>query len=122
MSKRLAAGILAVVLLLGVIAATAVGCGSGSASNLPKGVMARVGQVSITEDQFNQKVADFEAEYAGQVPDQTSDPSGFKDFQRSVLDYMVTYELVKQQAAALKISVTDAEVQDADRSDQDRIL
>ena len=49
------------------------------------------------EDQFNQRVADFEKQYAGQVPDQTSDPSGYKDFQRSVLDYMVTYEIVKSR-------------------------
>jgi foldase protein PrsA len=103
--------VLALVLLFGLIAAVAVGCGSSSTSNLPAGVMAQVGKVSITEDQFNTRVADFEAEYAGQIPDKTSDPSGYKDFQRSVLDYMVTYEMVQQQAAALKISVSDAEVQ-----------
>jgi foldase protein PrsA len=98
--------------MLGVAAAIAVGCGKGSASNLPTGVMAQVGKVSITEAQFNAKVADFEAEYAGQIPDKTSDPSGYKDFQRSVLAYMVTYEIVQQQAATLKISVTDKDVQD----------
>ena len=111
MTKRLAAAVLALVLLFGLIAAVAVGCGSSSTSNLPAGVMAQVGKVSITEDQFNKRAADFEAEYAGQIPDKTSDPSGYKDFQRSVLDYMVTYEMVQQQAATLKISVSDAEVQ-----------
>ena len=111
MTKRLAAVLLALALLLGLVAAIAVGCGSSSASNLPTGIMAKVGQVSITQDQFNARVADFEAEYAGQFPDKVSDPNGYKDFERSVLDYMVTYELVKQQSAALKISVTDADVQ-----------
>jgi len=111
LTKRLVAIVFAVVLILGVVAAIAAGCGGGSASNLPTGVMAKVGQVQITEDQFNKRVADFELQYAGQVPDKTTDPSGYKDFQRSVLDYMITLELVHQQAAALKITVTDAEVQ-----------
>ena len=111
MAKRITGAILAVVLLLGVVAAVAVGCANGSASNLPSGVMAKVGKVPITQDQFNQEVANFAAQYAGQIPDQTSDPAGYKDFERSVLDYEVTYQIVVQEAAALKISVTDQDVQ-----------
>ena len=113
MSKRLAAAVLALVLLLGLVAAIAGGCGNGSAGNLPKGVMAQVGPLAITEDQFNKREADFEVEYAGYVPDKSTDPSGYKDFQRWALNQMITVELVKQQAATLKISVTDKDVQDA---------
>lgn len=109
MTKKHSAAIIGLVAVLVLVAVLAAGC--GSASKLPSSDMAKVGKVIITTAQFNQRVADFEKQYAGQVPDQTSDPSGFKDFQRSVLDYMVTYQIVVEQSAALKISVTDQEVQ-----------
>ncbi len=109
MTRRYSAIAIGLVAVIALVAAFAAGC--GSASKLPSNVMAKVGKVVITTDQFNKRVADFEAQYSGQIPDKTSNPSGYKDFQRSVLDYMVTYQMVVQQSAALKISVTDAEVQ-----------
>ena len=105
MRKRLSA----VVLLLLVVAALAVaGCGSKAAST---GAVATVGKVSITQPQFDTRLAEFEAQYAGQVPDKTTDPTGYLDFQQSVLEYMVRLEVVKQKAASLNIAVTDYDVQ-----------
>jgi foldase protein PrsA len=94
--------------LMLVLAMAVAGCGTGAS----KTAMAQVGQTVITEDQFSKKLAEFEAEYAGQVPDQEADPAGYLDFQRSVLAYMVGLEVVQQKAAALNLAtVTDYDVQ-----------
>lgn len=110
MTKRYSAVVIGLVAIFALVAVAAAGCGTGS--KLPSSAMAKVGKVVITVDQFNKRLADFQAQYAGQVPDKATDPAAYKDFQRSVLDYMVTYEMVKEQSTALKISVTDKEVQD----------
>ena len=111
MKRRLVVSALALVLLLGLAAAETAGCTNANAGNLPKGVMARVGQVSITQEQLDAKVAAY-AKF-GAAPDKTADPTGYDNFRRDVLDDMITYELVKQQSAALEISVTAKEVQDS---------
>jgi parvulin-like peptidyl-prolyl isomerase len=108
-TKRLAAVGTAFVVLSVVLLAVA-GCGSGD--TLPANVLGRVGKVEITQDQFDAEVAVFKGIYTGQVPDEKTDPTGYKNFQNAVLDHMVTYELVKEEAASLKISVTDQEVSD----------
>lgn len=105
MIKRVVAAVL-VLVLAGAVGLVA-GCGGG----LPKDAVAKVGQTYITQEQFDKRVADFEAQYSGQIPDKTTDPDGYKDFQRDVLDYMITYELAKQKAPALNVTVTDEEVQ-----------
>ena len=74
-------------------------------------VVATVGGHTITRQQLDQKIADFEAEYAGQIPDKNADPDQYKLFQEDVLDYLVTYQLVSQEAAALGIVVTNEDVQ-----------
>ena len=74
-------------------------------------VIARIGDRSITSGELGARVADFEVQYAGQVPDKVSDPAGYKVFQLDVLDYMITYELAVQKAKELNITVTDADVQ-----------
>jgi parvulin-like peptidyl-prolyl isomerase len=104
---RTLAASLAAVLLLVLLVAGAVGCGSGGDDS---SAMATVGSVSITQAEFNKRLAEFEAEYAGQIPDKYSDPDGYKDFQQSVLEYLVRVEIVNQKASALSISVTDADV------------
>jgi hypothetical protein len=103
--KRLSA----VVLVLLVVAALGVtGCGSKAGTS---DAVATIGQVGITQAQFDTRLAEFETQYAGQVPDKTTDPTGYLDFQQSVLEYMVRLEVVKQKAASLKIAVTDYDVQ-----------
>ena len=106
MTKRVVAAVL--VLILAAMTALTVGCGGGG---LPKDAMAKVGDVYITQKDFDARAADFETQYAGQIPDASSDPDGYKEFQQQVLDYMVTYELARQKADDLGISVSDAEVQ-----------
>lgn len=101
--------ILAVLVVL-ILAAT-VGLVAGCGGNLPKDAVAKVGSVIITQKAFDGRVADFSAQYAGQVPDKTGDPALYKQFQQDVLEYMITYEVASQAAAGMKITVTDDEVQ-----------
>jgi len=89
--------------LLGLVA----GCGGG----LPDDAVAQVGDTYISQDDFDARVADFEKQYAGYIPDKASDPDGYKEFTADVLDYMVTYQIVLQKSGDLGISVTDEDVQ-----------
>ena len=107
-----------VVVVLVVLAMTGVfGGGSGATAStgapgaIPAEVVATVGGRSITREQFDQRVADFEAQYPGRVPDKKSAPDRYKLFQQDVLEYMITYELATQKAEQLNIMVTDQDVQ-----------
>lgn len=77
----------------------------------PADVVATVAGTSISKRQFDQRVADFEAQYAGQIPDKKSAPDRYKLFRQDVLEYMITYELASQKAQQLSITVTDQDVQ-----------
>jgi foldase protein PrsA len=94
------------VLVLAAVAGLIAGCGGG----LPKDAMAQVGSEYITQKDFDSRLADFETQYAGQIPDEATDPDGYKTFKQQVLDYLVTYEMVVQKSSELGISVSDAEV------------
>ena len=109
MAKKLLAGTLAV-MILSLVLFAAVGC--GAAVDLPKNVLGKVGKVQITQDQFNAETAIFQGIYAGQVPNKQTNPTGYNNFEIFVLDQMITYEVVKDSAAALKIGVTDQEIKD----------
>jgi parvulin-like peptidyl-prolyl isomerase len=104
-TKRILA-VLVVLLLAGTVGLVA-GCGG----DLPSSAVAKVGSNVVTQKAFDQRVADFEAQYAGQIPDKTTDPETYKKFQQDVLEYMITYEIASQKAQELKITVTDEEVQ-----------
>jgi parvulin-like peptidyl-prolyl isomerase len=98
--------VLVVVILAGTVSLLA-GCGG----NLPKDAVAKVGSVIITQKAFDARTADFEAQYAGQIPDKATDPASYKAFQHDVLEYMITYQLASQAAQDLKLTITDADVQ-----------
>jgi foldase protein PrsA len=104
-TKRILA-VLVVLLLAGTVGLVA-GCGG----NLPKSAVAKVGSTIITQKEFDQRVADFEAQYAGQIPDKATAPDQYKQFQADVLEYMITYQIASQKAQELKITVADSEVQ-----------
>ena len=121
----LAGGVVVVALVVLIVLAATGGFGGGSgapavqagaASTGVPGVLsadaiAAVGGTSISRRQLDQRAADFEAIYAGQIPNKTSDPAKYKLFQQAVLEYMITYELVSQKAQQLNITVTDQDVQ-----------
>lgn len=105
MTKRIVAALL--VLLLAGLVGLVVGCGG----DLPKSAVAKVGNEVITEDELGTRVKDFETQYAGQTPDQETQPDEYKQFQQDVLEYMITYELASQKAEELDITVSDEELQ-----------
>lgn len=109
MRKNLLTGVVAAVVLVFVLS-LAVGC--GSAGTLPTGVVAKIGQTDITQQQLDQELTLFKAIYAGHVPDEKADPSQYKDFEIYVLDQLVNYEVVKAKASSLNISVADKDIQD----------
>jgi parvulin-like peptidyl-prolyl isomerase len=108
-TKKLLAGTVAVVVFALVLFA-AMGC--GSAVSLPKNVLGQVGSVQITQDQFDAELAVYQGIYGSRVPDQKTNPTEYKNFENFVLDHMITYEVVKEKAATLNISLSDQEVQD----------
>ena len=123
------AGVAAIIVIVVLVVLAATGkmgtgakastAGSGSVSTAgaattrvaSEDVLAAVGGHTITRQQLDQKIADFEAEYAGQIPDKSGAPDQYKLFQEDVLDYLVTYQLASQEAAAFGIVVTDEDVQ-----------
>jgi hypothetical protein len=72
--------------------------------------MARVGDVYITRESFDQHVAVFAVQYAGEVPDKVGDPAGYHDFEHKVLDYLVTCEVARQKAPFLGAAFSTSEV------------
>jgi len=87
----------------------AVACGD---SLLPGGVVARVGDVDITEEQLDTAV---EQEAAAYGITKEAYPENYEDFYNSLQEYvlhnLVLNELAAQEAVELGISVTDDEVQ-----------
>lgn len=106
MTKRIPIILLALVLII-----IAAGCGSGDSGGSDGGFVAKVGDSIISNEDFNARLAEFEAQYAGQVPDKEEAPEQYLAFQQSVLEYLVRMEVVKQKAEELGVSVSDEEVQ-----------
>lgn len=84
------------------------GCGGG----LPSGALAKVGDATITQEQFDAKMKEIVAQLAAQAPDKAKDPAGYKLLEQRVLDYMVTLKIAETKAPSLKVTVTDKDVQD----------
>lgn len=103
MIKRLVVAIL--LLAVAALAVTAVGCGDA----LPGDAVAKVGDVVILKSDFDQRVQEFATQYS--VTPKEEDPEGWADFERDVLEYLVTYECVVKKAVDLNITVTDDDVQ-----------
>jgi len=105
--------LLGIVLILAIsaLASLAVACGD---SLLPDGVVARVGDVDITEGQLDAAV---EREASAYGITKESYPDGYEDFYKSLQDYvlqnLVVNEVATQEAVELSISVSDEEVQTA---------
>ena len=107
--KLLAAG--GVVVLLMALLGPASGCGGGGSATLPKGAMAQVGSVTITQDQYDKKLADLEKQLGSRVPNKQTQADQYKIFQQQVLEYMVTLQIAEQKQASLQVTVTDEQIQ-----------
>jgi parvulin-like peptidyl-prolyl isomerase len=85
---------------------------TGCGGDLPSGTVAKVGDATITQEQFDAKMKEIVAQLAAQAPDKAADPAGYKLLEQKVLDYMVTLKIAEAKAQSLKVTVTDKDVQD----------
>jgi foldase protein PrsA len=93
------------VLALAVAAGSMAGCGG----DLPSDAVAKVGDVTITEDVFNQRVEEFGSQYG--YSEDTTEAETWKAFKGDVLEYLITYEMAAQKAEEYEVTVTDVDVQ-----------
>jgi foldase protein PrsA len=93
------------VCLLLVVLMVPFGCGG----NLPKGAVAQVGQTLITQEQFDSLKTMYEE--AGRAPNKDSQEADYKRFEQGLAEYLVTLEVLKQEAASFEVKVADQDVQ-----------
>jgi len=96
----------------GAVLALAVLLLAGCGGNLPSGSLAKVGDATVTQEQFDAKMKEIVAQLKEQAPDKAKDPEGYKLLEQRVLDYMVTLKIAEAKAEALKVAVTDKDIQD----------
>lgn len=97
-------GLLALALLL-VSLSTVVGC----AEDLPEGAVAVVGQQLISQQRFEELKAAYEA--AGRAPDKDSQEEEYRGFEQGLAEYLVTMEILSQEAAAYDVNITERDVE-----------
>ncbi len=107
--KRTIASVVAILLLLGILAAgAAAGCGSGGVS---ADAVANVGGTSIKKAQFQELMTQVKAQVTSQG--QTFPAVGsatYKSYEAMIMDYLVQAAVVRQSASLVGASVTDKQV------------
>lgn len=98
MIRRLAVGLLLVPLLF------ALGC----ETELPEGAIAQVGAALVSQSQFDDLKAAYEA--AGRAPDESKQPEDYRKFEQGLAEYLVVLEVLRQEAATFDVTVTDRDV------------
>ncbi|MCE5253637.1 MAG: peptidylprolyl isomerase [Actinomycetia bacterium] len=101
--KRLAVAVF--LLALALSGGALAGCGG----DLSADAVAKVGDVEIAENVFNQRLEEFGAQYG--YSEETTDPETWRLFKLDVLEYLVTYEMAAQKAGDYGVEVTDEDVQ-----------
>ena len=97
-----------VILALAASAVVLAGCGEKS---VPSGSIAVVGDVSITQEQFDATVAQAKASYAAQGVDFPAvDTPQYNELKAQIVDYLVKKELISQKAAEMGVEVKSTEV------------
>ena len=105
--KKLA--LVALVLALGLAVLAAAGCGG----KIPKGAIATVGGVPITQAQFDQYInqAKEQAKQPSQPPFPSPGTDAYKRYAAEIVNYLVTQQIVLNEASKLNVKVTDQEIQ-----------
>jgi len=88
------------------------GCGG---NKVPAGAIAAVGDGAVTQAQFDQIMAQAEAQYKSQPgapPFPKAGTTQYNQLKASIVNYLVQNELIKERAASMDVSVTDKEYQD----------
>jgi parvulin-like peptidyl-prolyl isomerase len=81
---------------------------SGCGGELPQGAVAQVGQALISQQQFSELEAAYQA--GGHVPDKKTQSKDYSRFQQSLAQYLVMLEVLRQEAPQYGVTVTEADV------------
>src|SRR5713101_2042039 len=101
---------LLLVALLLVVVLVAAGCGGGS-KGVPSSAVARVGNETITKDQFNFLLAGAQRTYkAKKSPFPKPGTTQYKSLQDQAMQYLVQQSELEQEAKDMGIQVTDKDV------------
>ena len=98
--------------VLGLLASALVFAACGG-SQLPTGAIASVGDTTVTQEQFDEIWAQAKAQYAsaeGAPPFPEEGTAQYDQLKASIVNYLVQNELIKQQAAEMKVTVTQKEL------------
>jgi len=101
--RRLALTAALLLLLLSTLSASA------CQSDLPAGNIAQVGTAYVSQDTFDTLEAAYVA--AGKAPNKGSQPDEFRKFEQGLAEYLVILEVLRQEASAFDVTVTDSDVQ-----------
>ncbi len=97
-------GLLTFALLL-----VSIGIVTGCAEDLPDGAVAMVGQNLISQQQFEELKAAYEA--AGRAPDKNGQEDEYRGFEQGLAEYLVMMEVLRQEAPAYDVTVTEQDVE-----------
>jgi parvulin-like peptidyl-prolyl isomerase len=101
--RRLAAGLLLLLLVIGMLVSV-----QGCKEELPQGVIAMVGQSPISQSQLDKIESVYKT--AGEAPDEDKQPSEYSRFKLQLLQYLVTLEVMRQEASEYGVTITTADV------------
>jgi parvulin-like peptidyl-prolyl isomerase len=101
--RRLAVGLLLLLLVMGSLASV-----QGCEEQLPDGVIAQVGQAPIADVQLQNLEATYKM--AGRAPDEKLQPAEYLGFRQQLVQYLVTLEVLRQEASEYGVTVTTAAV------------
>ena len=98
--------------LFGLLASAFVfgACGGDS---VPTGAIASIGDATVTQEQFDQIWKQAEAQYASQEgapPFPKEGTAQYDQLKASIVNYLVQNEIIKQQAADMKVAVTQTQL------------
>lgn len=98
--------------LLGAVALLAAGCGgSGGGGSVSSGVVAVVNGEDVTQEQFDEVLAQLEAKYeANKQPLPAAGSQEYLGLQQSIVQYLVERVKYSQKAEELGVEVTDKDV------------
>jgi foldase protein PrsA len=108
--KKLIVGV--ALLALVVPAVLLAGCGE---TKVPAGAIAAVGNGVITQEQFDQIWQQAEAQYKSQEgapPFPEEGTAQYNQLKASIVNYLVQNEIIKEQAAEMDVTVTDAQLEE----------
>jgi len=101
--------------LLGLLASALVFAACGG-NQVPAGAIASVGSATVTQEQFDQILAQAKTQYASQEGAPPFPKEGTADYDRlkaNIVNYLVGIEIIKQQAADMNVSVTQKQLDES---------